>query len=273
MLAQDRSMNVDVEAGDKTLLVSPGFAERGRELHALLSEADRFLEASLGFGADFAIAVLDEESWAGLSPFPYGIPFVSLAQPWVVVVPADVDRSVLMGPFEEMLGAPAARAAIDNIGFHEVGHIYVDEFFAVLRSEDGPKVRWLDEFLASYLAYAFVDAVAEERAALWRVFTRSTLDGPPPRYRGFDDFEAEYYGFLASEEGSPNYNWYQAAFLDLVVRIYSTDGLDFVHTLREALEALDPAEVTSDRVRAVLSGVTPHFGAWSASLGVSDDRD
>ncbi|MEM7417490.1 MAG: hypothetical protein AAF389_18515 [Gemmatimonadota bacterium] len=265
-LARVRATNAIGEQGARTMLVSPGFSERAHEIDRLLDEADRFLSAELDFETDFALAVLDEEAWAEVWPFPYGVPYVSLAEPWVVVMPASPEAGVLMAPIEAILGTERARTAIDNIGFHEVGHIYGSALYPSLSPDGEPAVRWLDEFLASYLAYGFLEAAAPDRAAVWRSFIDGVLAGPRPRFTGLEDFDAEYYGYLGSADGALNYNWYQAAFLDLVVRIHADEGMGFMRSLHATVESFDGESIDSSAARGWLDALTPHFQEWLEGL-------
>lgn len=255
----------------RSLYFSPGAEERARALASLLGEADRYLEDELGVTVDFRLAVLDEASWSRVWPFPYGVSYTSLAAPWVVVMPRSPDAAVMAGDLAALLGENDARVAVDNIGFHEVGHVYTSEYVYEPGFSDAPPVRWLDEFLASYLALAFLREVAPERATVWEKFADGVLAGPKPRFRTLPAFEDEYYGYLGSGEGRENYNWYQASFLDLAMRIHEDEGIRFLADLRDELRKVPMAGWTFDRVAAAMERATPRFRPWAEALATDAD--
>lgn len=245
---------------------SKGYEERAQEIYALLVKADTYLKRELGVDADFQVAVLNENDWSQVWPLPYGIPYVSLARPWVVVMPAEPKRSVMYEIFDEMMGAEDAVTMIDNIGFHEVGHIYVSEYLYPEDHDGAPPVRWFDEYLAQYLAHVFLHEVAKDRTEIWNAFTERALEGPAPRYTSLGDFDAEYYGYLGSAEGSMNYGWYQSTFARHAADLSGRRGLEFIRELKGSLPWNSFESWTEDSVLEELNELDPSFRSWEQGL-------
>ena len=223
-LIRVRLAGVDSLDAGRRVFYSPGRQERASSVAGLLGRADSYLSDQLGVEADFSVAVLDEVDWAKIWPFPYGLPYLSLEAPWVAVLPASPELSVLFPDFAGLLGHAQAEDMVDNIGFHEVGHVYVSEFVYAGEVRGPPPVRWFDEFLATYLAYSFLAAVAPDRIEVWDDFVSRAVASPEPRFTSLADFESEYYEYLGSPEGTANYGWYQAVFAQRAAVIYARGG-------------------------------------------------
>ncbi|MEO0435732.1 MAG: hypothetical protein AAF098_02355 [Pseudomonadota bacterium] len=266
-LAKVRATGVASLNASREVFYSPGQQERAESLAVLLHEVDAYLSEQLGVQAEFSVAVLDEAEWAEIEPFPYGLPYVSLEAPWVLVLPASPELSVLFPDFVELLGSVRAADMVDNIAFHELGHVYTSAFVYPEDLAGAPPVRWLDEFLATYFAYAFLVSVAPERAEIWNAFVSATISGPRPRFTSLADFEAEYYGYLGSPEGTANYGWYQAVFAQHAALIYGRSGLNFLRKLRLSLRAAPASEWSTQSAVEVLEALAPGTHAWAERLG------
>lgn len=258
-----------IEAG-LAIYYSDGMADRARKVSDLLDAADTFLAELLNVQPTFSLAVLNESDWTEIWPIPYGVPYLSLSEPWVVVMPADSASSILFPEFESLLGRDRAEQMVDNIGFHEVGHVYVSAGVYPAGVSGVPPVRWLDEFLASYLAMAFLQAAAPERAVIWRDYVTQASQTPAPKYSSLEDFEEEYYGYLGSPEGSGNYGWYQAVFAQRVAEIYADQGADFIVAIKAALGDLPSEDWTTESMLALLEEIAPGTLAWSRRLAAAD---
>lgn len=268
-LIRIRTLNPDSAQTNVPVYFSSGFEDRANALSKLLEKADRFLIKSLGIAADLNLAVLDEQDWPQVWPFPYGIPYVSLQSPWVVVIPAKPKESVLFAGISAVLSPDQAATMIDNIGFHEVSHIYISEYLYPDDFKGAPPVRWLDEFLAQYLAYAFMKEVSTARVKIWDSFTTGTLNGPAPRYTSLDAFEKEYYGFLGTPNGSANYGWYQSAFAKQAADIYDDRGLRFLESIKQNLPWDNFENWTTHTILKELEKIIPGFISWHDDLAKS----
>ena len=254
-----------IDAG-RDVYYSDGQQDRARQVADLLETADGFFADLMGVEPTFSLAVLGEADWTQIWPIPYGLPYLSLSEPWVVVMPADPEQSILFPELEGFLGSERAEQMVDNIGFHEVGHVYTSAAVYPQELSGAPPVRWLDEFLASYLAMAFLEEAAPERAAIWRDYVSQASELPAPKYSSLGDFEAEYYGFLGSPEGSPNYGWYQATFAQRAAEIYADRGADFIEDMRVALGGLPTDEWTTESMLELLERLAPGTQDWASKL-------
>lgn len=248
--------------GSGRVLFSVGHEERAATLAQLIEDASEHLRSVLGVAISLQVAVLNPEDWERVWPIPYGIPYLSVTRPWVAVLPADPRGSVMYPAFESLLGSEAARTMLDNIGYHEVGHAYVSEFAYSDRASGAPPVRWLDELLATLLAYSSLTEVAEERARVWDDFTQRSLELPLPDLTTLEAFETEYNGALATEEGAANYSWYQAAFARRAAAIHEANGMTFLVELRARLLERPPASWTTAWIVSVVDSITDHNFSW-----------
>lgn len=261
-LIRVQALNTDVEDGSHPTYYSTEFAERATAIRTLLQSADTYLSKALGTTAQINIATLSEADWGQVWPFPYGLPYVSLGEPWVVVMPATPKQSVLFPMFTSVLSPDEATIMIDNIGFHEVGHIYASSYLYPSSLQGPPPVRWLDEFLAQYLAHAFLSEIAPERIPIWNTFTDATLSQPEPKYTTLVDFDKEYYGYLGSPEGTANYGWYQSLFAKKASEIFEDQGLDFIKEIKANLPWDQFDNWTTQTVLEALNKVESGFTDW-----------
>ena len=249
-----------------------GAERRARQLEALVAEATVYLDGQLGVQAGVTLAVLDRERWNALITWqPYGVPGVA-GRPPVAFMPlgddgvaaqdalaieADVDPRVKEGLRRIGLSyAEASRRYVDLVALHELGHVYVS------RLGIRPNSRWLNELLATYVAYAFMCERQPEAALLWGAMLDAYHGAARPPRPSLTDFDARYFGV-----GPRAYVLYQAQFQRLVRQVYDAHGLAVLQRLREAFatpsaEPHDPADV----VRRLV----PHFPgaqAWMQEVG------
>jgi len=265
-LSRIQSLQVESADGELALFFSNGHRKRAEDLGVLLAAADRFLRDSLDVVVEISLAVLSEDDWQQVWPGPYGVPYLSLGRPWVAVMPAEVDNSVMFYGMSQGLGEQGARTMIDNIGFHEVGHAYISEYLYPEAGPNEPPLRWLDEFFAQYLAYAFMSELAADRAAVWDEFTQGTLNQFTPKYRSLDEFDAEYYGYLRSEEGTTNYAWYQSLFAQRAEAVYKNRGIGFLRELKQVLPWDQFDQWTTDEILDAMELVEPGFQHWATAV-------
>jgi hypothetical protein len=269
MLDQVRALGLDSVAGPLPAHYSAGFATRAAEVQAILREAARFFADSLGLPTTVHVAVLAAPEWQRLTQVPYGVPFVNGG---VVFIPA-VGDGVIAADFLALEGgaSPAVRAKVaetratfadnarrmtDLIGYHELGHGYTRAYG--IRSH----TRWFNEFLATYLVYAFLHRARPLLARGFEAMVQAKLDGPTPAHTTLADFDRLYIGV-----GPENYNWYQAAFALQAAEVFQAEGLGFLARVRQAFPVTDGPALDSDTVLARLEAIRPGFRAWAERLG------
>lgn len=268
---QVRGLGLDSLAGPLPVHYSATFAHRAGEVQQILREGARFFADSLGLQTTVRVALLAEPEWRRVSPIPYGVPYV---QGGVVFIPATGDGAISADFLRLEAGAsPAVMAKVaqtglsfgdnarrigDLIGYHELGHGYTGAYGI------RPHARWLGEFLATYMAYAFMHRAQPPLARGWEAMMQAKMDGPAPQHTSLADFERLYI-----RVGPENYNWYQAAFAMKAAEVFQAHGLGFLARLREVLPAGDGPALDSDTVLARLEQIHPGFRAWGDGLGAS----
>ncbi|MEM8486790.1 MAG: hypothetical protein AAF564_14655 [Bacteroidota bacterium] len=264
-LIRVHALELEATTGALPVHYSSGKKIQATELSALLAKAAAYLATSLRVSTEINVALLSRDDWPAVWPFPYGLPYASLNAPWVVVMPATPEESVLYPGFVGLLNEIDARTMISNIGFHEIGHVYTSEYLYP-PDIDGPPLRWLDELLAQYLAYAVMQALDTQRAAIWDTFTTAMLNLPSPKYTTLEAFEAEYNGFLATPEGAQNYGWYQSLFAAKAGELFKTHGIALFSDLKTKLDWSNVSNWSTATAITNLESVAPGFQAWHDAM-------
>lgn len=253
---------------------STGARARAEKLQKDIADMAAFFEERLGTRIEVTIDVLNPHDWARVNPSPYGLPGF-YGSPPVVFMPAApgglasqfiqtrrdaVPREMLESYLEANHTSfdAVAEDFVDIIGFHELGHILCASY------RIGPPSKWLDEFIASYFAYAFI---SERRAELKRVFD---LLGRPsyarPKNTSLADFELLY-------ERVDDYGWYHGMFEMRIRELYPRMGIGFLEQLRTAFpSASHPAgegtpTLSSGFVLEKLEVIAPGFLIWAEGFG------
>jgi hypothetical protein len=257
---------------------SPGSRERAEQLQAWLRAADAFFQDRLKIAPPFSLAVLNEEHWSQVSQGPYGIPFYTFEAPTFVVMPALPDRSVVTQIYSAArVGLPAGAAAdlervgvsyedavgqiVDLIGFHEVGHVYI----AALGYHRNNTARWLEELLATYAAYSYLDVVQPSSIVVWNALSEALLGFVQPVSRSLDDFNELYIQGL----GPATYGWFQSHFNlrdDLIVQ-RRPRATWFRQLAGTGLDEDTRGIPTSELLRR-LRGFEPSFTEWADNTGL-----
>ncbi len=249
-VARVQQLALEVLPGRIPSYYSSGARERAAGLQKTLEEAAAFFEERIGVAPTLALAVLNEVDWAKLRPVPYGIPWVSPA-PHVAVLPADLERSVIVRGFADVrekasaetlraienAGLPVAQAPYrlnDLIGYHEVGHVVI-EAHRLTQTQ-----HWLNEMLATFVAYTFMRERHPEVARTWDALMRFNVEAYRPEFRSLDVFERRY-----DDMPQETYAWFQGMFHTRLAEVYEKRGLEFLKDLRAA--ALSQERSTTPR--------------------------
>lgn len=257
---------------------SPGSGERAEQLQAWLRTADEFFQGRLKIAPPFSLAVLNEEHWAQISPGPYGVPFVTLEEPVVVFLPALPERSVVTQIYgAARVGLPLGAAAdlervgvsyeeavdqiVDLIGFHEVGHVYI----AALGYHQNHTPRWLEELLATYAAYSYLDVAQPSSIVVWNALSEALLGFVQPATRSLDELNDR----PVQRFGPATYGWFQSHFnlrADLIVR--RRPRATWFHQLAGTRLDEDTRDVPTSELLRRLRGFEPSFTEWAESAGL-----
>jgi hypothetical protein len=281
---------------------SSGLSGRAQALGAYLSDLHGTLEQEL-HALDLetnlqpvTLRVLTEADWAKSLPYPYGFTFYRRLKngDGVIFAPSDYP-SRLLWVFKavivraEMNGARApgnVEEFLDLTLGHELGHALADQL------ELRTRVRWLDEFLATYLYLAALRTAmpdAYNRVLSWgRVFSSAKLDdcalgdanllmpsGNRKRKAATRQTRLEDADLRRTDLGAfeyplvrlplANQAWYQARFTLHAADLLERRGLEFVLA---AMDALPKSSGRGGVTRSVMK-LEPSFKAWFASFGVA----
>jgi hypothetical protein len=267
---------------------SPGYRERAEGLQAWLRDADDFFRKRLRVNPEFSLAVLSPEHWSVVSMGPYGVPFVPplvpgdlSVVPRLVVLPAATDQAVVTQIYSaaEVALPPHAAATLaalgisydeavlqvlDLIGFHEVGHVYI----AALGYHRDNTARWLEELLATYAAYSYLDLAQPTAIPVWDALSEALLGFVPPVSRSLDDFNALYIQGL----GPATYGWFQSHFnLRSTVVLKHRPRATWFAQLRGLGLDQDTRDMPTSELLSRLRGFNPSFTAWADAAGLEYD--
>ena len=263
---------------------SPGYQERAEVLQAWLRDADAYFRNRLRVDPDISLAVLDPEHWTLLSMGPYGVPFVpplipgDLSEvPRLVVLPAVPEQAVVTQIYSASEPALPPHAAaelaalgisyddavlqvLDLIGFHEVGHAYI----AALGYHRNNTARWLEEMLATYAAYSYLDQARPSAIIVWDALSEALLGFVRPGSRSLDDFNTIAFGL-----GPATYGWFQSHFnLRSTVLLKHRSGATwFAQLAGLGIDQDTRAMPTSELLRR-LRGFNPSFTTWASEAGL-----
>ncbi len=292
-------------AGRVRLEYSPGLTRRATALGTYLSDLHSTLEHELhrsGHGGTLepvrlhpvTLRVLTEADWTTQLPYPYGFTFyrrLSNGQ-GVIFAPGDypgrllwVLSAVIVQSEHAGIHAPGAlEEFLDLTIGHELGHALAEQLG--LRT----RVRWLDEFLATYIYLAALQHTlpdAYTRVLDWgRVFSSaSPVDcalgnaallmpsGNRTRKRAHRQTRLEDNSLKRTDLGAfeyplvrlplANQAWYQARFTLQAAELLERRGVEFITAAKDALRyARGRGGVTRSVMR-----LEPSFRAWFASFG------
>lgn len=261
----DQAKNLNVLSGNVPTFYSKGYEDQARGLQRVLRKATNFFSDSLGVNAQLHLALLDSTDWKVYSKYyPYGALWVSDDIP-VAFVPATRDVPLAhdyltLKPKNEELNwisegeksfEDAAARMIDLIAFHEVGHTYHSAL------DIGHPSRWFNEFMATYLAYAFLRSDQPQLAEIWNGMLQLKAKSTRPSHTTLEDFEDMYFGV-----GIENYNWYQAQFQTMAHDVFDDLGLRFIKLVSQKFPE-EEGTVKQTEILARLERIFPGFQEWA----------
>ncbi len=270
-----RNLSLSNLKGEVQVYYSDGYAERAAYFQSLVEPASHFFKKPdiLGINVQLHLAVLGPEDWAKYTKLPYGIAHIKIDPPTAILA-ASADNVIAKGIIAEKdrtskitlklldeLDIPFDKAAAtftDLIGFHEMGHIYAHYYGCEV---PWPEQKWLGEFVATYLAYSYMEENQPKLARLWNTMTDQFALSSEVKHTTLADFEKLYLGV-----GGNNYRWYQAIFHQKVAEIYAKSGISFVHALKKSLTE-NPKTSKDDPFRLKeLDTISKGFATWAKGL-------
>jgi hypothetical protein len=270
---------------------SSGVEVRAHGLAAYLGELHAALEKHLDRPLEpVKLLVLTQSDWARAAPYPYGFTFFRRLRDGsgVIFAPADYPGNLLW-IFKAVVMRAGQRAPgtveefLDYTLGHELGHAAADQLG--IRT----KVRWLDEFLATYLYLCALRSAmpdAYQRVLRWgEIFASSQIDcaladpaltkpgGSRKRVNARRESRAADVTLERTDLGAfeyplvrlplANQAWYQARFTLYAADILERRGWEFI---LDALKVLPLATGRGGVSRAIVR-LEPGFKDWFKSFG------
>ena len=275
-----KSLGLESIPGSMPAFYSPHAEARARYLQGLLGGEMAYYANQFHrqFGP-IALAVLDVTQWPKVAgDEPFGMPSVDGTRPAVIVMPTSWSEVTWMVvPKREEVPPALLRKALangkkwdqvkyegcDGIGTHEVGH------FIIRQLDIDPQTHWFNEFLASYVGYAYLEAKDPRQAFSNATFWTVGLEHSPHPFTTLADFESKYDELQQKYPG--NYGWYQLAFDQRVIEIYKQSGIAFLRDVRKHFPTGAPP-LDSARLLNKLATISPGWKAWALRLEAGNVR-
>ena len=240
---------------------SVGARTRTSHLLGFLLPLQQAGAAVLGPQGDVSLLVANSHDWRLICNYPYGLPFTRNLPAAAVIVAAGDYPERMTRRFDDLL-LEAGRAGVNAPGQiaefldlligHEWGHAMAN------RSGLRTGVKWLDEFMATYL---FVQAMSasgiNESGELLARWTALQVAATKHVKGALDDFE-----YPRGRMSLSKLLWFQGVFTQRALELVPERGWDLALELREALPAAHKGEVA----RALID-VEPSFRPWFAVFG------
>lgn len=253
---------------------TPGYKRHARDLQRFVIGEMGFAQRRLGVQLPLSLAVLDKAQWSVAErQLPYPMPSVD-GDPPVALMPADwgaaEDFFEKEGDVDSQARAEIAAHRLtlreashrsgDLIGGHELGHAVIEAYGIQAGT------RWLNELLASYVLYAYLQSERRDLVWLVDIVQEGNRLKLAQHHVSLEDFESQYMDIL-SKDGE-NYGWYQGQFLEQVKRVYAQQGLEFLKRARRAFPAGSSPkhQLGNPQTLRRLEQFSPGFRAWAASL-------
>jgi hypothetical protein len=197
---------------------TPGYRTRAISLQQFLTGELIFVRQRLRVSVPLVLAVLDERQWPlAEHQLPYAMPSVH-GDPPIALVAANWTAAKDFYPRAEVAGNPALFREIarhrstwdeanaqagDSLSAHELGHAVIDAYGIA------PGSHWLNEFLASYIWYAYISEQRPEELWLFDVLQAGNQLERPQRFVTLAELDMNYKAIVESDAKTNNYGWYR----------------------------------------------------------------
>ena len=248
---------------------SKGAQRRTAQLRRFLGELQAGAAPHLGELSNTELLIVSRRDWQKLFSYPYGLPFTRTQKGGGVSIVAAADYpprmlrrwdDILVRAAQAGEDAPGdVREFLDLLIGHEWGHAAAN--LSGLRS----RVKWVDEFMATYLFLAALEAAqldtVKERFTAW---ARLQVAGTTVKRADLGAFE-----YPRGKLDFSNLLWFQGVFTLRAAELLAERGWDFPAALRGRLQGgkkLDRGEVSR-----LLLEVEPSFKEWFMVFGSTEE--
>ena len=260
---------------------SKGMEKRASELKTLLERASVPLDDSLNLEINLILAALGPREWAQVLDKTYGLPTLRTGackkgggsfpeSKYVAIVPGGIDgplyndwmalkdslsRETLQKLKEAGLDfEPGGKLMIDFVALHELGHAYHLKF--------GIKnyVNFFSEFMANYVAYAFLRCTEERLDKKVLAVLSANVETITPLHSSFMTWEN-----FRSSEHPPTEAWYNSVVTLKAAEIYEQRGFEFLYAIRKAFPEAE-GELNTENIIVRMDMVHPGILKWSEGI-------
>jgi hypothetical protein len=254
---------------------TPGYRSRAVALQRFLHGELSFVRLKLAVSVPLELAVLDERQWPLVEQtLPYAMPSVH-GEPPIALVAANwaaakgfypsadkiQDSEVHQEIARHGLTWDEANAQVgDSLSAHELGHAAIEAYGI------NPGSHWLDEFLASYIWYAYISDRHPEALWLFDVLQAGNELQRSQRFVTLDELDTHYEDIVESDMKTNNYGWYQGQFIERVRQVYPSRGMDFLKEIRTAFPLDKAPQLGTDETLRRIERIDPSFGEWAKTL-------
>jgi hypothetical protein len=262
---RDVLVRLPVLEGPVPTYYAAGTEDQARRLQQLIGGAAEYYAAKAGGSLAVEVGLLGPDEWRSvnprLQPYSYFMTSVLPGSPFIISMPTGrghaldilVRRLARESDAVAALGVSAEKLADSFTGLtalHEIGHFYARSAF---EHPNGHPAAWLGEFVASYLAYAFLSERHPEDARIWQTVCAASVQHLGPHSRISGDFHVA--------QMADNYLVYLGLLQQRVNDVHRQHGEQFVEMLRTVWQQRDSATDTRRAMR-LIEGASPGFEQW-----------
>jgi hypothetical protein len=218
-------------------------ADRVQALAGQANAAWRYLADVLGYRAEAAVLILDEQDWPSRSTHPvYGMPNCDDGRLMIAARPnrfwddfvdwisrqAPEHRPAMEAAYATSSGDLDLGRFFDLVATHELAHIFFENPVQL-------PCYWVEELTCNLLTHGYVARCEPSALPALTVFPAAFVSIEPPAdwYSSLTDFEVHY----AYDMDPFNYGWYQCRFHVAAAAIYDGSGVGAARRLRDACAA------------------------------------
>ena len=248
-----------------------GYKQEAVYTQKILEKAMAFYKANLNidipvsatlFGPkefnDFAM-----EKWGTPGIYNRFLPFMAPGPPAVMCLPVAsgsalenmVQAGIKQNKDTNLSPKEISTQLITSIGIHELGHVITNEL------EAQQEVGWYSEFMANYIAGAFIHQVSEE--------TKKDDSNKESAGSSLTPTNKHFGGMFTGS--TDNYIWWQASLQKRVAQMFPKPGISFIHqlaNLRNSQQYFDDLTIL-----VAMEQISPGFLAWAKSEGHINEQD
>jgi hypothetical protein len=251
-----------------------GFKEHAIYTQNILEKALDYYSVSLNVDIPISVAMFGPKeyqaftlmNWGSAGLYSQFLPFVASGPPAVMCLPVGEDSALdslvhaavkQSKPLQSTGISPdeISRRFITLVGIHELSHVIEHEI------EIEQEVGWYTEFMANYIAYAFIQHMPAE------IKISNTINDF--FYTKLNPAEKHFGGMFGGN--SNNYVWWQSSLQKRIDEMYPKAGITFLNQLSNLRNSQQYFDDISMLVAMEL--ISPGFITWAKNDGHINEKD